>query len=48
MNFSVDTWIIEGIDIPLVQEVLINTYDHDGLKQLDEYNYEEKFWRGLS
>ena len=40
MNFSVDTWIIEGIDIPLVQEVLIKTYDHDGLKQLDEYNYE--------
>jgi hypothetical protein len=47
MNFNVDTWIVEGIDIPLVQEVLIKTYDHNAITQMDEYNYEEKFWKGF-
>jgi hypothetical protein len=45
MNFHVSTNIVEGIDIPLVQKVIIDTYDHNGLDQLDSYSYDEKIWR---
>lgn len=45
MDFHVATTIVEGIDIPLVQKVIIETYDHNGLDQLDNYSYDEKIWR---
>lgn len=44
MNFNVSTNIVEGIDIPLVQKILIDTYDHNGLDILDNYSYDEKIW----
>jgi hypothetical protein len=45
MNFSVDTWIIEGVDIPIVQKILFRTYDRDVLTQLDNFSYDQRIWR---
>jgi len=45
MNFSVCSWIIEGVDIPIVQNILINTYDQNTEDLLDSYEYNQKIWR---
>ena len=45
MDFSVDTWIIEGVDIPIVQKILVRTYDRDVLTQLDNFSYDQRIWR---
>ena len=47
MNFSVSTWIAEGIDIPIVQRILVETYDQNTESQLDSFDYDQRVWRRL-
>lgn len=44
MNFSVSTWIVEGVDVPIIQNILINTYDQSTLDALDDFEYNFKIW----
>lgn len=44
MNFTVKSWIIEGIDIPLVQRTLIRTYSGFDDSFFDNLIYDERYW----
>lgn len=44
MNFTVKSWIIEGIDIPLVQKSIIRTYDGTGTVEFTSSVYDERYW----
>ena len=45
MDFSVDTWLVEGVDIPIVQKIIVKTYDSDILSQLEDFQLDERIWR---